>query len=521
MLAAVALVVLATLAFIPHVRHGGFTMDDWSNAAGALEPPGGPGFGNALSYFADLTIYRPVLVLYVPVTYLVLGMHMADHLILAAALAVFVAVMLYGILRTLRVPWFHAGFIAALTIVYPWYDSTRLWATGAQISLSVGLVLAGLWIALVGLSRRSWRWHAAAAALYLTSILTYEVTLPVVAAAGLLYILAAGWRVAKWRWAVDLSVALVGGAWVGTHTARTKAGLSAQLDHLGNIVNGAGTLLGRTLIPFGQARTGLALGLLVVFAVAGVGALALSHVRFGSNGSWGLREWLLLVAGGLLLAALGWVMFIPADPYYTPTVYGMTNRVNGLAGIGLIVAVYGAFGVVGTLVGGITPGTRRTALVVTLALGLLLGAANVDVLRRHIGIWNLAFTTEMEGVERIKDRFPDLAPETTLFASGYPAYQTLGVPILASTWDLDGIVKTEYGDGTLAAYPVVYGTRLVCAPEGVKLVGSGIDTWPAPYGTAYLFDLQSYRYSRPKTRGECRDVARKFLPGPGYLSFEY
>lgn len=461
-----------------------------------------------------------MLVVYVPLTYFVFGMHMAHHLIWAGVLAVFVATMLYGVLRTLGVPWAHAGVVAAMTIVYPWFDSLHFWATAGQVSLSVGLLLAGLWIALAGLSR-AWHWHAAAAAIYLTSILTYEVTLPVVVAAGLLYVLVVGWRTARLRWAVDVVVAIAGGAWVGTHTMRTKAGVSAQLDHLQEIVNGAGTLLGRTLIPLGQTRTGLALGLLAFFAVAGVAALLLFRERFAGDEGWGLRQWLLLSGGGLLLAALGWVMFIPADPYYTPTVYGMTNRVNGLAGIGLIVAVYGSFGVAGTLLGGIWSQTRRTALVVTMVLGLLLGLAYVDVLRRHIAIWNAAFGAEMEAVRRIHDRFPRLPPETTLFASAYPAYQTVGVPIFAATWDLDGMVKTEYGDGTLAAYPVIYGTRLVCRAEGVRLVGSGVETWPARYGHARLLDLETGRYSRPKTREECRAVAGSYVPGPLYLSVAY
>src|SRR4051794_1887037 len=140
-LAWAALAILAILAFTPHIRHGGFYLDDWSNAAGALHPPGGPGIGNVLSYFDEITVYRPVLVVYVPLTYLVFGMNMGLHLAWAAALAVIVAAILYGLLRSLGVPWVHALLIAALVLLFPWFDSTRFWATADQVSLAIAFLL--------------------------------------------------------------------------------------------------------------------------------------------------------------------------------------------------------------------------------------------------------------------------------------------------------------------------------------------------------------------------------------------
>lgn len=56
-----------------------------------------------------------------------------------ALLGVLVAVLLYGVLRTLGVPWFHAGPIAALTFVYPWSDSIRLWGSANPPPLSIAL----------------------------------------------------------------------------------------------------------------------------------------------------------------------------------------------------------------------------------------------------------------------------------------------------------------------------------------------------------------------------------------------
>lgn len=520
-LAWIALAIVGALAFIPHIRHGGFYLDDWSNAAGALQPPGGPGVGNVLSYFADLTIYRPVLVLYVPLTYFVFGMHMDHHLIWAAFLALAVVALLYGILRMLGLPWIHAWLIAALTLVYPWFDSTRLWATADQISLSIFFALGGLWLALVGLSRRSWRWHAGALALYLLSILTYEVTLPLIVAAGLLYLLRSDWRTARVRWGADLAVVAIGGTWVGTHTMRETSSLADDVSHLGEIVTQGGTLLGRTLWPVGAQHTTLALCVIGAAFGAGLFARLAFAKRFQGESGWRLGGWLSLIAGGLVVAALGWFMFIPADPYYTPSVYGMTNRVNGLAGIGLVVAVYGTLGTVGSLIGQLRPRAVAVGLIATLALAAALGAAYVDVFRRHSTIWDAAYVAEREGLDELKARFPSLPSGTTVFVGGYPANQTLGVPIFAVNWDVDGMMKTEYEDGTLWGYPILPEEHLVCRKGGVELATPDGPTRLAPYGTALLVDLASDRSSRPDSRQDCRRVAGDYLPGPLYLTTTY
>jgi len=440
---------------------------------------------------------------------------------LAAALAVLVAAMLYAVLRRLEVPWIHAWMIAALTLVYPWFDSIRLWATADQVSLSVCLALAGLWLALVGIARDSWRWHFGAALLYLLSILTYEITLPFVASAGLLYVLRFGWRAGRSRWAVDLIVAIVTAAWVAAHTARTTSGPSGNVTHLKSIVTSGGTLLGRTLQPLGEQRTTIALIVFAVTLLAGAFAFRRFSPRFSGDSGWGLRDWLLLTVGGLVLAAVGWAIFVPADPYYTPSIYGITNRVNGLAGIGLVIATYGTLGIIGALVGRLRSRARALALVTTVSLGVLLGIAYTDVLRRHIAIWNSAYVSESVALTKLKARFPTLPPRTTLFVAGYPAYQTLGVPILSANWDVDGMVQVEYDDSTLSAFPVLKGTKVVCRPDGVGLSGTGAPASTAPYGDARLIDLSTGAWSEPRSRRQCRSVAARYVPGPLYLSFDY
>jgi len=520
LLAFAGLTLVAALALGPFIRHGGFFLDDWSNGAGALQPPGSPDVGNALSFFTEITAFRPVLIVYVPLTYFVFGMHIHMHDAWSVFLAVLAAATFYAVLRTLGVPWIHGWLIAALTIVFPWSDATRFWVTGDQVTLSITIMGVGLLIALIGLKREAWRWHAFAVGLYLLSILTYEVTLPLIACLGFLYWFRAGWRAARVRWLADLGAVVVGGIWVGAHTKRTTSGLAADFEHLKQIVSSGGTILGRAGMPLGSSQTSLVLSILGVILCVGIGTYFFRREKFSSPG-WSLRSWLLLSGAGLAVAVLGWVMFIPADHYYTPSVFGLTNRVNGLAAFGLIMLVYGSFGIIGVLLGQIRPKVRWIAASVTVLLALAMLGSYTHVLRRHITIWDEAFGAQIAGLSELKAAMPRLPHGATVFASSYPANQTLGVPIMASTWDFDGMVKMEYDDFSLSGYPVLEGLRVVCRTNGVALQGEGAPAVTAPYGSARLMNFQSGKYTAPQGQHACERVANNYVPGPLYLSLSY
>ena len=521
-LAVLGLAAVATAMYISHIVNGGFYSDDWADAAARYQPPGGPGLGNVLSYFEGLFPYRPALILYIPLKYYVFGDNMAAQLAWTVALGVIVAGLLYAILRFFRTPWYHAWLIAALTVVFPWLDSTRFWEAASLSTFAIALALAGFVLALSGLQRRSWWLHAGAAAFYLVSILTYEITLPLIAAAGILYVLHFGWKLAWPRWSVDLAIVVATGLWNRAHTNRPIAGLGDNLDHLHDIVVAGGTLLGRTAYPLGPH--GHTTTMLALFAIVlGGGAIVYFRrsARRAGEGDWGLKHWLLLACGGLALMICGWAMFIPADPYYTPSVYGYTNRVNSLAGLGLVIAMYATLGVGTALAAVAVPRLRAAVPVVVVGLGLMLGAAYVHVTARHSGIWEEAYAAEREGMDRIQAAFPDLPPESTLITSNYPAYQTLGVPIFSASWDLNGMLKLEYEDGTLMGFPRITGMEMFCRRGGIGIGGYLTTPVEAPYGKVHLLDLQTGRKSAPQNVRECRVAKEEFPPGPDYLSLSY
>jgi hypothetical protein len=521
LLAFLGLTMVAALSLGPFIQHGGFFLDDWSNGAGALQPPGSPNIHKALSFFAEITAFRPVLIVYVPLTYLVFGMHIHLHDAWSVFLAVLAATTFYSILRSFGVPWLHCWLTAAWTIVFPWSDATRFWVTGDQVTLSITIMGLGLLVALIGLRRHSWWWHVGAAALYLTSILTYEIALPLIACLGVLYWLRAGWRAARFRWLSDLGVVLIGAAWVGAHTKRTTSGLAGDFEHLKQIITAGGTIVGRAGMPLGSSHTATVLVTLGLVICAGLGAYLYRRDRIGSERGWGLRGWLFLAGGGLAVTLLSWVMYIPADSYYTPSVYGLTNRVNGLAAFGLALLVYGAFGIVGALIGQLRPKAAWLAPTVTVLLAILMLGSYTHVLRRHITIWDKAFGAQIAGLSELKATIPRLPHGATVFAGGYPANQTLGVPIFASTWDFDGMVKMEYEDFSLSGYPVLEGLSVSCHSDGVALEGQGAPQVTAPYGMAHLMDFQSGSQSIPRDRRACEQVASRYVPGPLYLSLSY
>jgi hypothetical protein len=518
-----ALLLLGALIYLPHLLHGGLYSDDWRGAAGALHPPGGPGLLNAVDFSAEkLSLGRPVVVLLVPLKYLVFGTHVKLLLALSVALAMAAAMLVYGVLRTLTMPWYHSLLLAALTLAYPWFDSTRLWETASFQSLAIVFAFAGFWLALIGLSRRSWRLHAAAAFLYLLSVLTYEVTLPLIAAAGIAYVARAGWRVGRWRWATDIAVIGVGAAWNAVHTPKSVSTPSGDLSHLGKIVDRGGELLARTVYPLGlDAHTSAVLSVLTLVFGVGVAVHLLTRRRSAEGGPWGLGSWLLLGAAGLLTAALGWAMFIPADPYYSPSVFGVTNRVNGLAGFGLVFLGYAALGIIGSLCGRAKPRMPAVGIAITVGLAFALGAAYVHVLERHIRLWDDAFAWEQNGVNRLKNTFPRLPHGATVFASNYPANVGIDVPVFASTWDLRGMVQVTYADNTLQAYPITKNIEIHCRREGIVAETGQEHTRVAPYGTARLFDLSTGRHLTPRDQRQCSAEKPRFAPGPLYLTPSY
>src|SRR4051812_49626295 len=131
--------------------------------------------------------------------YEALGTHKHALIALAVLYAVTTAWALYLLLRTLGLRAREAIVPAALLLLFPWTDSTRMWNTAAFDTLAVTFYLLGLVLAIHALRRRSRVLTAGSLALYLAACWTYEVMAIGVLASVAVYLLVAPRREALRR----------------------------------------------------------------------------------------------------------------------------------------------------------------------------------------------------------------------------------------------------------------------------------------------------------------------------------
>src|SRR4051794_20728155 len=312
-MAAIGLALLVALVYGDHVFRGGLLWDDWENAA-TSHYHYEPGF---LGPF-DLrqAAYRPVLQLLLPLPHLLFGAAPAWHLALALVLAVAAATAFYALLRALATRREFALGAAALALVFPWSDSTRLWATA-----SVNLVALVLFFSAATLSlRRPDERVRLTACLLAAAVLTYEAVAGLVLLLPLLYSLRMPWRAALRRWRVEAAAAGAAALLVALLTTKPAGG---GIEHALAIAAGGAELLGRALVPWGAVPPALALAATAVVVVA----VAARRVD--------VRP--VLIA--LFALALAWAPFLPGEDKYVPSAQGVYDRVNIVAGFAIAALV--------------------------------------------------------------------------------------------------------------------------------------------------------------------------------------
>ena len=499
---AVALGVGAALVYGSHVMHGGFYWDDWRNAATTRFSPD----GFAGPFDLRLIAYRPLLGLSLPLPHLIFGSAPSLHLALATALGVAVSVCLYAVLRTLGLARVHAAAIGALALVFPWSDSTRLWATGSVNNLAVALYLGALLAALAGLESRGRRRTAlrfAAALLYASSVLTYEATAVAALLSVLIYAHRAGWRPALAWWRSDALAVVAAMVLVGAATTRGLLSPGDQLAHAVAIMRDAVALVSAALAPLPtDPSTAVALAVPTLLAVA-VALVARGHSRAAA-----LRRWVAVAAGAVVLIVAAYLMFVPGSAGYMPLAPGTANRVNVLAGIGVVTLVYALVLVLVTLLP--LPG-RVQAIGRGGVAACLVGAIAVGYLARletDIAHWRDAARTQEHVLAAVERAAPELPPGATIYAAGYDMFAAPGVPSFAVSWDLNGAAKLVLDDPAARAFPIAPTVTLVCETDRVYPRGgaySGAEG--AAYGRAFTLDVATGALERIDGPTACRSRA--------------
>ncbi len=502
--AAVGLAMLGAIAFLPYVHRGGFTYDDWQEQAIAQLH----GFSALFNSIIDTTPRRPLGALYFSIVHTILGGHEHMHLALAAGLRLVASLALFAVLRQLRLDRVSAGAAAGLALLFPYSDATWLWATGAQMSLSVICWLLGLLLGLRGLrsGTRMWIWQTLACVLYAASILIYEDTLIVVVLSGALYVGRAPRRVVLGAWAASVGAAalaflLFTSRWVqlaGGSDTHGELGIHDTLKHARAIANQGLSLAATSLVPFGApGRWAVAIGVILLAAVAGLVAWRTADIPLRRE----LIQWLAAGVAGVIVAIGGWAMLARADPYYSPLQAGIGNRINVVAGIGLAVLSVGIIRLGTTLALSSLPRDRRVvsaALTVAVATGI--GGSYLHRIGSDRGDWWRA--RRLQGAVLADLRAVGRPPQgTTVIARGFPLFSAPGVPVFAASWDLDGALKLLWQDPTVRGLPAPP-AGISCDSTGVNI--AGVTTEPVPYGHTLVVDVGSRRVSRVGTILQCR-----------------
>ena len=531
---ALGLGLLGLLVFGRHVANGGFYNDDWYLAATyrfAAEP-GFLGAVDALGWMA----FRPLAIVYFAATHAVFGTDPSLHLALAQALAVAVSTALYSLLRILGLPVAHAAAVAALVLIFPAADSTRLWAAASVVQLGILLCLLGVIVAVRGLreagGRRAVACHAAALALYVLAVLAYEITAPAIACAAILYAGRAPRRAVLLRWLAD--VLAVGGTLAAVtlvaDSAARLAGPRQQLRQASAIAEEAGVLLARAAVPFGRPDV------LVVAAMAAVAAGVAWSVRRAPAADPRRREvtrWLRTAAAGALVVVVGYVPFVPARfGVYRPLVPGQGNRVNALAAVGFVLLVHGvAAAALGAVAAGRGPRWRAWTTGGSLLIAVVLGIGYGSQVQRHIRDWDAASALQRQILADVATAVPDPAPGSVIVVFGHRLTTARGVTTFATPWDLDGAVQLAWDDPTLDAYPLLVGANVGCGPAGLTAPGmavgppgslskpapangggagaAGVTGAVAPYGRAVVVDLRTGRALPVRAPADCLDARER------------
>jgi hypothetical protein len=485
-LAAAGLIALAAVVYGPQIANGGFYWDDWQNAANVRFTPD-PGLLGALSHATDRPVfgYRPVLTTMLVLEYEALGLNKELFLAVAALFGASTAWALYLLLRTLGVRAREAIVPAALLLVFPWVDSTRMWNTASFDTLAVTFYLLGLVLAIKALRARSRGLTVASAALYLAACWTYEVLAFGVLASVAVYLLVAPRRDALRRFALDAAITAVALALVALGTTRDPVGAGDQVEHALTLAEQSLELLGRALFPLGDGLTPLA---------------ALTALALGAVLAYRRRQ-LRPVALGALCVAAGYVLFIPAALYYEPLAPGTTNRMNVLAAVGFVVLVC-------ALVRVASP-SPAIAAVVLVAIG---GGYVVKVREDQEG-WQRSAEVQEQVLDAVRTTLPDPPEDATIYTFNAPSFVAAGIPAFSLQFDLRAAVRLDYDDHSLSAYPVRGLDVIRCEERMLHPVGGTYTRADqgARYGEAYFVDVRERTVVRIDSRAQCRREAVRLV----------
>jgi len=520
--ASLLLTALSFAVFGWYAFHGGFVADDWVNADRYYFHPD-PGFWGAVDNYQ--TPSRPIAAVYVTLTYALMGTHFDQHLVLSVLLAAFLSIAYFAFLRTLGLglPWALAA--AAILIVFPSSDSTRLWSTGSQINLFIGLYLVAMVIAIAGRRRfgpaptlPAVLTQVVASAIALVAVGGYEIVAPAVFLSFVLYRWVGGRGGTLWRWLLDVIPTVLLLLLYTRKFGDSASGAGQLLDNAHLVLDGAVAVLAYSLYPSRMLTTpwvfvaGVA-GVLLVTQL--VRQLAPPSPDRDAIARWGLPILLAVAA-----IAIGYAMLVPVVDRYPIYAPGVQNRTNCFAGLGFSALMVFLAAAVGSMIAGALPrvsAQARAQIRAGIVAALILGVIGVYTVRvtQDADRWTRAAEIQEEILTGTQELLPSPPTDATIFTSPYPGNSSPGVPAFGGGGNNDevGAFKVAYDSDEMRAFPLIGGLGLTCGAREMSQANAGNSG--TAYGKAFLVDLRAGVVYRPMNPKQCVAATRAMEPfGP-------
>jgi hypothetical protein len=507
-LCAGGLLLLAAAVYGPHVVNGGFYWDDWQLAARERFPVELPRADVRGVFDLELLAYRPLMGLLLPGIHALLGAEPHLHLLVAQAVGVAMSLLVFLVLRELRVgPW-AAAAVAALAFVFPWGDSVRLWATPALNGIAVIAYLTGVLLALRGRGRGA---ALGAPPLFAAATLLYEAVAPAALLTFLLYRTRGGWASALRRGAADWAAVGMALVVVARNTTREVQPLGSSLDHARVIADQALTIASQAVLPVDGFPRGIGLALLAALVMAGIAVVR--RLDAADPRAAALRWAGALGVGSVLAIAVAYAAYVPGPDRYQPLAEGVGNRVGLLAAFPYAVLVVAAASALGVLVSAAF-GRPGVAPVATGVLVSVVGAAWIDRTAGHAREWDRSAALQDTVIAALRHAVPKPPPNAVLYTTGAPIYAAPGVPVFSVSWDLRGAVRLHYDRRDVRAYALPVGRGLVCT--GASAFPDARAYGPPQaggYGRAFVVDVPTRSAVRLRSRATCRRVSERLTSG--------
>ncbi|MBI3553473.1 MAG: hypothetical protein HY077_13340 [Elusimicrobia bacterium] len=475
------------ICFGPFSSRLGFYHDDWINLE-RLSDAGGLFAG--VRYYAHLVLERPVNSLQYPLLFALGGLHPLPYQLFYLAAETLEGWLLFILLKRLTDSREFSLLAAAVILIFPTHAVTHCWLSSSAMVVTVDLTLASLLLHLRWLEGRRVKDLAASQLLYLVGLLNYEI-------AAFLPLMLAGASIGRgrpvkeslaklWPYAASLGAALLWQrAVVSLFLNRNPRLVGFSLRHaLKAYEAGFECAANRAVdVCWRMAPVGAGLGGGAILAAAAFAAAAGLLLSWGKETKFSARAALGAAAGAFIGACAPFA----ASADYTPMVFGVMSRTNGVIAIGA-----GLLWAIG--LNALARRSRGSAGLVFGAVVFCMTLANWGHGLQWARSWRLqtdilkALTARAEAID---------GPATILLADAPGVLDPGGALVFGAHWDIGPALRLSTGRKDLSAD---------AAGPGTQFLADAVEPRPGirySYSGLYLYSYRDdvlYRLTGPNRR---------------------